>query len=83
MEFKVKGNRPNIKVLPSSCHSLQTIGLMAITQQYQLLCRSPINFYLMPFYSSHASDSDSAIKNHVTQNGCHVQALYATDFTTT
>ena len=33
----------------------------------------------MPFYSSHASDSDSIKINHVRQNGCQLQLLRAHD----
>ena len=45
---------------------------MAITWPY---------FYLMPFYSTHASNLDGIWKKHLTQNGCHVQMLRDNDTT--
>ena len=41
-----------------------------------------IDFYLMPFYSSRASDPDGIWKNHVRQNGYREQELHSLDFTT-
>ena len=49
---------------------------MAITSPYIL---ASINFYLTPFYSSHASDSNVIWKNHVRQNSWLEQVLHSLD----
>ena len=71
-KFKVKDNRPKVKILSSSCQFFASNWI----NSPNTTILAPINFCLMPFYLSHVSDSDGIWKNPVTQNGCCVQVLH-------
>ena len=66
-----KGKHLKVKFLPSSRHFFTSDWING----HNSAILAPINFYLTPFYSSHASDSDGIWNNHVTQNGCREQEL--------
>ena len=75
---KLQENRPKVKFFPST-HHFSTNGWI---NGHYFAILAPINFYLMPLYSSHVSDSDCIWINHVTQNGCQEQVLHSL-YTTT
>ena len=62
------------KVLPSRCH----LFIYGWINGHNSVILAPVNFYGMPFYSSHASDLNGMAiwRNHVTQNGCWEQVLH-------
>ena len=70
--LKVKRYHPNLKFLYSGCHFFTC---MLIDNSQNLAILAPINFCQTPFYLSHAYNLGSIEKNHVTQNGCHLQIL--------
>ena len=59
MIFEKKDNRPKVKILPSSRYFFTS----NLINGHNLAILAPINFYLMPFYLSCASNSDGIEKS--------------------
>ena len=71
MKLEPKINDTNLFLLHSGRHFFTS----GSSNGHNSAILAPINFFLPPFYSSRASDSDGILKNHVTKNGCRVPLL--------